>query len=126
MTAILLQEHKLQGRDQCRNAEEWCARRDWNSMFKSAVTLPSGQPSGGVAILCAQMADLGVTDPMLPSEGCGHRLLGLRLAAPGLEQTIIVSAYLQAGRGFKRHQPHAIIYDSAMAREGAGSDSGGR
>ena len=26
-TAIVLQEHKLLGRDQCRDAEEWCSKR---------------------------------------------------------------------------------------------------
>ena len=43
--------------------------------------------------MVAQRADVGVVDPMLPAEGCAHRLLGLRLAAPGLEPTLIVAAY---------------------------------
>jgi exonuclease III len=49
--------------------------------------------------MVAQRADVGVTDPMLPAGGCSHRLLGLRLAAPGLEPTLIVAVYLQAGGG---------------------------
>ena len=89
----------MQGRDQCRDAEEWCAKRGWNAMFALASTLPSGQPSGGVAILVSQRSDIGVTDPDLPVGEWRHRLLGLRLSVPGLDPFILVSAYWQADGG---------------------------
>ncbi len=98
-TVLCLQEHKLTSEEACSDAVEWCGKQGWNAVFRPATLLSSGKPSVGVAILCAQTPDVGVTDPMLPSDGCGHRLLGLRLAAPGIEPTIIVSAYLQAGGG---------------------------
>ena len=98
-TVLFLQEHKLTSAEACSDAVEWCGKRGWNAVFRPATVLPSRNASGGVAILCAQGADIGATDPMLPSEGCAHRLLGLRLAAPGVEPTIIVSACLQAGGG---------------------------
>ncbi len=40
VTAILLQEHRLQTRDQCRDAEDWCSRRGWNAMFAPATAAP--------------------------------------------------------------------------------------
>ena len=98
-TAILLQEHKLHGGDLCRDAEEWCTRRGWRSTFSSAATLPSGQPSGGVAILLADRADVGATDPALPVGDAAHRLLGLRIHVVGFDPFILVSAYFQANGG---------------------------
>ena len=98
-TAILIQEHKLQGRDQCRDAEEWCGRRGWHATFSSAITLPSGQPSGGVAILVAQRPDLGVVDCGLHPGDWGHRILGLRISVPGADPFLLASIYLQANGG---------------------------
>ena len=96
-TVVFLQEHKITTPELCGDAVEWCGKRGWNAVLRLAATLPSGKASGGVAILSAQRADIGVTDPMLKAEGLEHRLLALRLAAPGLEPMIITSAYLQAG-----------------------------
>ncbi len=98
-TVLLLQEHRLTTVEQCSDATEWCARQGWKAVFQPAATLESGKPSGGVAILLADRADIGITDPQLKAPGYEHRLLGLRLVAPGLAPTILVSAYLQAGGG---------------------------
>ena len=98
-TVMFLQEHKLTSEEDCADAADWCCARGWNAVFRPAITLQSGRASGGVAILVAQRADVGVVDPELPSEGVAHRLLGLRLAAPGLESVLVVAAYLQAGGG---------------------------
>ena len=98
-TVLLLQEHKLTTQEQCSDATEWCAKQGWKAVFRPAATLESGKPSGGVAILLADRADIGITDPQLKAPGFEHRLLGLRLVAPGLSPTILVSAYLQAGGG---------------------------
>ena len=64
-TVLLLQEHKLTTTALCDDAVEWCGRRGWNAVFRPAAVLPSGKASGGVAILLAQRADIGVTDPLL-------------------------------------------------------------
>ncbi len=98
-TVLFIQEHKLTDEEACSDAAEWCAKRGWNAVFRPATALQSGRASGGVAILVAQRADVGVVDPGLPTAGCAHRLLGLRLAAPGLASVLVVSAYLQAGGG---------------------------
>ena len=101
-TVLFLQEHKLTSTALCDDAVDWCGKRGWNAVFRPAATLQSGKASGGVAILVAHRADIGVTDPMLKAEGWEHRLLALRLAGPGLEPMILVSAYLQAGGGLNR------------------------
>ncbi len=97
-TVLLLQEHKLTSQEHCSDAVEWCARQGWRAVFRPAATLESGKPSGGVAILVADRADIGVTDPQLQAPGYEHRLLGLRLVTPGLD-VLLASAYLQAGGG---------------------------
>ena len=68
-------------------------------MFACATRLPSGQPSGGVAILVAQRADVGVVDPGLQAGEWGHRLLGVRISVPTLDPFILVSVYLQSNGG---------------------------
>ena len=97
-TVLLLQEHKITSQELCSDAVEWCARQGWRAVFRPAATLATGKPSGGVAILIADRADVGVTDLQLRAPGYEHRLLGLRLVAPGMN-VILASAYLQAGGG---------------------------
>ncbi len=94
-----MQEHQLSSRELCDDAEQWCLRRGWSAVFRPALRLPSGRTSGGVAILVAQRADLGVTSLELQAGDHGHRLLGLRLTASGLEPMLLVSAYFQAAVG---------------------------
>ncbi len=125
-TVLLLQEHKLTSAALCDDAVEWCGKRGWSAVFRPAATLPSGKASGGVAILVAHRADIGVTDPLLRAEGWEHRLLALRLAAPGLEPTILVSAYLQAGGVLIRTNRTPLIYNGATAGGGPGAPVGGR
>ena len=101
-TLIFLQEHRLTTVEQCQDATEWCAARGWDAVFGRATQLASGKPSGGVAILIAHRPDVGVTDPQLNTEGMEHRLLALRLVAPGLTPTIVAAVYLQAGGGLNQ------------------------
>ena len=82
-TVIFLQEHKLTDEESCADAVEWCPKRGWNAVFRKATVLQSGKPSGGVAIMVAQRADVGVVDSMLSLDGasigcsaCGSRHLG--------------------------------------------------
>ncbi len=101
-TVLLIQEHKLTSLEQCDDAVEWCSRMGWKALFRQAEQLPSGKASGGVAILVADRTDIGITDPTLRAAGAEHRLLAVRLVAPGLEPTLLVSAYLQAGGGLNQ------------------------
>ncbi len=117
-TVLFLQEHKLTTVEQCDDAVDWCARQGWKAVFRPAVTLPSGKASGGVAILLADRADIGVTDPLLRVPGYEHRLLALRLVAPGLEPTIVISAYLQAGGGLN-HTNRTFLSTVAQWQEEA-------
>ncbi len=115
-TLLLLQEHHLTTEEQCSDAVEWCAARGWDATFRKAIQLPSGKPPGGAAILVSHRADIGVTDPQLSVEGMEHRLLALQLTAPGLERTLVVAAYLQAGGGLN-HTNRTLLATLAQWQE---------
>jgi hypothetical protein len=51
---MMLQEHHLTSREACGDAQEWCEGRGWRAVFGLAAVLPSGRPSGGVALLFRQ------------------------------------------------------------------------
>ncbi len=97
---ICIQEHKLQSDTDCDDATEWCAARGFHAVFKPSGMSASGRASGGVAILVAQRGDVGITEPAVQLlEDETPRIMALQLAMPGLDPTIIVSAYFEAAIG---------------------------
>ena len=78
---------------------KWCERRGWRAVFGLAAVLPSGRPSGGVALLFRQSDTLGITDPGLSAGDLGHRLLAVRMVVDGYEPCLVAVAYFEVGVG---------------------------
>ncbi len=70
---MMVQEHHLTTKELCEDAQEWCEGRGWRAVFGLAAKLPTGRPSGGVALLFRQSDTLGITDPGLSAGEYGHR-----------------------------------------------------
>ncbi len=96
-TLLLLQETHLLTEDELRSAVEYCGHRGWLGKFPLAAQLPSGKPSGGVAILIRDGLSLGVSAVQTPAS-LAHRLVAVGLEVPGFGDVIFASVYLEVGQ----------------------------
>ncbi len=98
---LLVQEHKLMGRDNVDEAVAWLRRHKWNALLTEAEAGPNGGASAGVAVLARD--HLGLSLPPVGSEEVvPARVAAAKVEAPGTRPFVAVAAYLHDGEGMSR------------------------
>ncbi len=98
-TVLLVQEHKMLTHDEIEAAVTYCARRGYNATFGLAKKLDSGKASGGVGVLIQDGLNIGITRIDHDYDGLEHRLLAVRVKAPGSPPHAVISLYCEAVSG---------------------------
>ncbi len=79
---LLVQEHKLMGRDNVDEAVSWLRRHKWNALLTEAEAGPNGGASAGAAVLARD--HLGLSLPPIGSEEViPARVAAAKVEAPG-------------------------------------------
>ncbi len=98
---LLVQEHKLMGRDNVDEAVAWLRRNKWNALLTEAEPGPNGGASAGVAVLARD--HLGLSLPPVGSEEViPARVAAAKVEAPGTRPFVALAAYLHDGEGLSK------------------------
>ncbi len=98
---LLVQEHKLMGRDSVDDAVAWLRRHKWNALLTEAEAGPNGGASAGAAVLARD--HLGLSLPPVGSEEVIRaRVAAAKVEAPGTRPFVAIAAYLHDGEGLSR------------------------
>ncbi len=94
---VLAQEHHLPP-DKIASCSAWALRQGWHSIFLPAEATPAGGWSAGVAIFARPHMAIS-----LPRDGgeevVPHRVVAACVEPPGHRPCLVVSAYLEDGKG---------------------------
>ena len=104
---VLCQEHHLDEQS-VPDAQAWCKKRGWNSIFAPAIATEAGGTQGGVSILARE--GLGLMSPTnVQAELVKGRALAAIVQAPGYSDMMMVSLYLRHGLGIQGPNVETLV-----------------